>query len=57
MHYTFSKSEIANGFKVRWTKLIYINNFGLVSYFKELVYSKIKAANWFGILFDENFQN
>ena len=53
MHYTFSKSEIVNGFKMRWTKLIYINNFGLVSDFKELVYSKIKAAKWSGILFDE----
>ena len=36
-----SDSEIAEEFKMSWTKLKYINNFGLASYFKELLYNKI----------------
>ena len=33
---------------------MYINNFGLVSYLRELLYIKIKVSNWFVILFDES---
>ena len=35
---------------------MYINNFGLVSYFKELLYSEIKVSNWFVILLDEGIK-
>ena len=33
---------------------MYINNFGLASYLRELLYIKIKVSNWFVILFDES---
>ena len=51
----FSDSEIARQFKMDRSKLMYIDNFGLGSYFKELLYSKIKAANCFALLCDESF--
>lgn len=34
---------------------MYINNFGLASHFKELLNTKIEAANSFVIQFDESF--
>ena len=49
-----SASEIAEEFKMCWTTLMYINNLALASYFKELLYSKIKISLWFVILFDKN---
>ena len=49
-----SDNEIAEKFKIGWTNLMYINNFGLALYFKELPYSKIKVSNWFVILYDES---
>ena len=49
-----SDNEIAEKFKIGWTNLIYINDFGLALYFKELPYSKIKVSNWFVILYDES---
>ena len=33
---------------------MYINNFGLVSYLRELLYIKTKVSNWLVILFDES---
>ena len=47
----FSESEIEEEFKMDLTKLVYINNFGLASYFKDFIYSKIKVSNYFVILF------
>ena len=52
---TFSDSEIAEEFKMGATKLMYIDNFCLVLYFKGKRYSKIKVSNWIFILFDKRF--
>ena len=52
---TFSDSETAEEFKMDATKLMYIDNFCLVLYFKGKRYSKIKVSNWIFILFDKSF--
>ena len=52
---TFSDSEIAEEFKMGATKLMYIDNFCLVLYFKGKRYSKFKVSNWIFILFDKSF--
>ena len=52
---TFSDSEIAEEFKMGATKLMYIDNFCLVLYFKGKRYSKIKVSDWIFILFDKSF--
>ena len=50
-----SSQDISTFFKHMFSfSEIYINNFGLVSCLRELLYSKIKVSNWFVILFDKS---
>ena len=50
----FSDNHIAKSFKLSKTKCVYLINFSIASYFKEVLRKEIINANVFSLLFDES---